>query len=327
MQVEGQWFFSDETNSSTTMAESRTPLEWKPGDFPLAYPSKVGANGPVRAMTKGKDGIWTFTTPLPSGTWNYYFYKDCQTDTLEGCDPLEDPANPHWNTTNESKQFSSQIYVPSDRRFKTEDLSWQAPAKKHGTLLNLTYTSPGATTCATPTLCTSGAGEHDVAVYLPPGYNAKRAVAYPAIYLSHGSGGNEVNWTTETPGGNILDNAINRGLMQPAVGVMVNWNSIAGADSEAAYKDLMNNVIPFIESKFNVSKNPGDRALGGLSAGGQRTNWVISYQSDKFRLLRVLEPRRVLPDYRREQGGGLQDPRDPGRWRQAGPHLPPDPGL
>ncbi|MGO2633262.1 MAG: alpha/beta hydrolase-fold protein [Galactobacter sp.] len=319
MHIEGQWFFSDEDNSSGTLAESRTPLEWKPGDFPLAYPAQVGANGPVRAMTKGKGGVWSYTTPLPSGTWNYYFYKDCETDDVAECETLTDPANPHWNTDNGSKQFSSQVYVPSDPDFGSEDLSWQAPTRKHGTLVNLTYDSLGATKCTNPALCTSDAGEHDVAVYLPPGYNAKRKVAYPTIYLSHGSGGNEVNWSTETPGGNILDNAVNSKLMQPAVVVMVNWNNIDGTGPAAAYKDLAENVIPFIEGRFNVSKDASARSLGGLSAGGERTSWVLANHADQFDYYGAWSTGGSYPvtDDNREEisavagihvGGGKQDP-------------------
>ena len=72
----------------------------------------------------------------------------------------------------------------------------------HGTLVDVTYPSP---------LSTDPAGEHYLALYTPPGYNPNRATPYPTLYLSHGGGGNEVDWSTQGVANRIIDNLIASG--------------------------------------------------------------------------------------------------------------------
>jgi len=56
----------------------RLPSQWKPGDFPIANPNNgAAANWPVADMVKGADGVWTYTTPMPSGTYTYSYYRNC----------------------------------------------------------------------------------------------------------------------------------------------------------------------------------------------------------------------------------------------------------
>src|SRR5690606_37919246 len=57
-------------------------------------------------------------------------------------------------------------------------------------------------------------------VYLPPGYSAERE--YPVLYLLHGIGGNESNWTQGGNADAILDNLIADGKAEPMIVVMPN---------------------------------------------------------------------------------------------------------
>src|SRR4029450_5376698 len=41
--------------------------------------------------------------------------------------------------------------------------------------------------------------DRDVTVYLPPSYATERARRYPVIYLLHGYGGTDANWTGRQP--------------------------------------------------------------------------------------------------------------------------------
>src|SRR3954470_9082945 len=79
MRIKGEWFFSDEAHSSFNppTSEGRLPSQWKPGDFPLATPNTTEPNGPVADMVKDANGVWTYTTPLPSVWFTYQFYKNC----------------------------------------------------------------------------------------------------------------------------------------------------------------------------------------------------------------------------------------------------------
>lgn len=98
------------------------------GGLPDRVANNAGANWPVQDMAKDSNGVWSFTTPLPSGVFTYQFYKDCDADApaLPGCTAFADPGNPPWNTVG-SIERTSQVYVPSDPAFGTVE-QWRATA-------------------------------------------------------------------------------------------------------------------------------------------------------------------------------------------------------
>jgi enterochelin esterase-like enzyme len=204
-------------------------------------------------MTEDKaTGVWSYTTPLPSGVFTYAFYADCTAaaPALTGCAAMADPANPPWSTAG-SAELTSQVYVPSDPRLGTDDYSWQGPAPRggQGTLTHLTYSSPGHV---------DPAGQNYLAVYTPPGYNPHRKVPYPVFYLVHGGGGNEMDWSTQGDLKNIMDNLIAAGEIQPMVVVMPNNPT----DSE-----MTDDIIPYAQQNFDVSAKASGRSFAGLSGG------------------------------------------------------------
>ncbi len=280
MRIRGEWFFSGVNDTTTTSSAGRLPSQYQRGDFPIASPNNgAAANWPVADMTLDPaTGVWSYTTPMPSGTYTYGFYRNCDaaTPSLPGCTEISDPSNPPFNLVGGVNQGAveptSQVYVPSDPAFGTKDLSQEAPNAVHGTVADLTYPDPEST---------SPAGQHYVAVYTPPGYDPNRALAYPTLYISHGAGGNEADWFTQGVAGRIVDNLIAAGKMQPAVVVATNFNGIP--NGVAGYQtDVLTRVIPFIESHFNVSHRAADRAFAGLSAGGQRANQLIFNATTSF---------------------------------------------
>ena len=117
-------------------------------------------------------------------------------------------------------------------------------------------------------------------VYTPPGYSADKK--YPVLYLLHGIGGDETEWQRFAHPNRLLDNLIAEGKAAPMVVVMPNGraqkndrpegNIYAAAPAFAAFeKDLLEDVIPAIESKYSVLKDREHRALAGLSMGGGQT--------------------------------------------------------
>jgi len=275
MRIKGEWYFSSEAASSPTTSEGRLPTEWQPGDFPLAFPAATAANWPVYDMVKDDEGVWSFTTPLPSGVFTYQFFRNCDATPpqLSGCTPMADPANPPWNASG-SIERTSQVYVPSDKRFGTEDYSWQSPAPvgHRGTLSNVNYPSP---------LSTNPVGSHDLAVYLPPGYDSARETPYPLFILSHGGGGNEIDWSTQGVMANIIDKLIAAGAVQPMVVVNTNFNNLTGGAFGYA-PDVLDAVIPFVQANFNVSSEASGLAFAGLSAGGARGNQLLFNHTEEF---------------------------------------------
>ena len=123
--IRGEWFFSVVASTTITTSAGLLPTQWIPGAFPIAFPNRgAAANWPIITMTlDSATGIWSFTTPLPSGTFTYGFYRNCPNPypSLSGCSEFSDPSNPPWNTSG-SVEPTSQVYVPSDPAFMTPDL-------------------------------------------------------------------------------------------------------------------------------------------------------------------------------------------------------------
>jgi len=132
-----------------------------------------------------------------------------------------------------------------------------------------------------------------VTVYTPPGFSTKKK--YPVLYLLHGIGGDEKEWFN---GGNpqiILDNLYAEGKLEPMIVVMPNGRAmkddsasgnIMAPEKVQAFanfeKDLLNDLIPFIEKKYPVLKDREHRAIAGLSmGGGQSLNFGLG-NLDKF---------------------------------------------
>ncbi|QDU89562.1 Alpha-L-arabinofuranosidase C precursor [Pirellulimonas nuda] len=114
-------------------------------------------------------------------------------------------------------------------------------------------------------------------VYTPPGYSDDRR--YPVLYLLHGIGGDETEWQRFCQPETILDNLIADGLAEPMIVVMPNGraqendravgNVFASAPAFARFEaDLLDDVIPTIESRYSVAADREHRALAGLSMGG-----------------------------------------------------------
>lgn len=275
VQVYGEWTFSQPASVTCQgCGDARSGAAWKQGDIPA---------GPwtTTQMVQGSDGIWTLTVPLPSGTFSYSYLHDCTSSTGTGCTRYLDPANAGWTATfpTGSRQTLSQVYVPNSHRFSTYDNDYQAPldAKQLGRLEHREYTSPASL---------DPAGTHNVSVYLPKGYNPHRRTPYPTLYLSHGGGGMDTDWFTQGVAPHIVQRAINSGDAEPMVIVATNYNGFGSGNTSPAVlgfvNDVKTNVIPFVESNYNVSTKASNRAFAGLSAGGLRTLNIVFNTPELF---------------------------------------------
>ncbi|WP_435175272.1 Ig-like domain repeat protein [Actinacidiphila sp. bgisy145] len=282
--IKGEWSFASAAQIAADPANSspRYGTDWQPGDFPLATPNAgSAANWPVAQMTKDdRTGVWSYTTPLPSGVFNYAFYRDCTAaaPALTGCAPAADPAAAPWSTAG-SAEPSSQVYVPFDRRFQQADYSWQGPAARadQGTLTHLTYPAPGHT---------GPDGENYLSVYTPPGYDARRRQAYPTLYLVHGGGGNEMDWSTQGDLKNIMDQLIAGGEIQPMVVVMPN---------NPTDDEMTDDVIPYVQQHLHVQTTAAGRAFAGLSGGATVVEDLLYGRTPTFGSYSVWSAPRGLP--------------------------------
>jgi enterochelin esterase-like enzyme len=130
-------------------------------------------------------------------------------------------------------------------------------------------------------------------IYTPPGYSKKNK--YPVLYLLHGIGGDEKEWLNGAKPQVILDNLYAQGKIEPMIVVMPNGRAMkndraggnifdsAKVQAFATFeKDLLNDLIPFIEKKYSVYTDREHRAIAGLSmGGGQSLNFGLG-NLDKF---------------------------------------------
>jgi len=151
----------------------------------------------------------------------------------------------------------------------------------HGKIDTVTYTSK-----------TVGTNRRAL-IYTPPGYSKSKR--YSVLYLLHGIGGDEKEWLNGGKPQVILDNLYAEGKIEPMIVVMPNGRAMkddrAGGNifdstkvkAFATFeKDLLNDLIPFIEKNFPVVKNRENRAIAGLSmGGGQSLNFGLG-NLDKF---------------------------------------------
>jgi enterochelin esterase-like enzyme len=151
-------------------------------------------------------------------------------------------------------------------------------------------------------------------IYTPPSYSRNKK--YPVLYLLHGIGGDEKEWINGGSPQVILDNLYAQNKVEPMIVVMPNGRALKDDSNkgnsmapdrvkgfEIFEKDLLNDLIPYIEKKYPVIKDREHRAIAGLSmGGGQSLNfglgnldvfaWVGGFSSAP----NTKPPEQLLPD-------------------------------
>ncbi|MBL8813052.1 MAG: hypothetical protein JNM43_22985 [Planctomycetaceae bacterium] len=124
-------------------------------------------------------------------------------------------------------------------------------------------------------------------VYTPPGYSTDKK--YPVLYLLHGIGGDETEWQRFATPDMLFDNLIADGKAVPMIVVMPNGraqkndrpvgNVFESAPAFGVFeRDLLDDVIPAIESRYSVQADREHRAVAGLSmGGGQSLNFGLGH--------------------------------------------------
>jgi enterochelin esterase-like enzyme len=151
-------------------------------------------------------------------------------------------------------------------------------------------------------------------IYTPPEFSKDKK--YPVLYLLHGIGGDEKEWLNGAQPQVILDNLYVDKKIEPMIVVMPNGRAMKDdravgdifdrekVEAFATFeKDLLNDLIPFIEKTFPVYEDRESRALAGLSmGGGQSLNFGLG-NLDKFAWVggfssapNTKNPEELLPD-------------------------------
>lgn len=219
------------------------------------------------AMTKDTEGVWSTTVgPVDPGVYEYGF----TIDGFKSVDPSNSMIKPQrW-------PGSSILEV-----LGTPPLITEFQDVPHGGVTVLHYRSKAL-----------GGKVRRLHVYTPPDYDKKPGVRYPVLYLLHGHGDNDLAWSVHCRANFIVDNLLAQGKVKAMVIVMTDGHPIppeglpsAGGygDNTAAYgKDLFEDVMPMIESRYRVKTDAASRALVGLSMGGHQALTLGLNHADRF---------------------------------------------
>lgn len=225
--------------------------------------------GAGKALTKNEKGVWEITVgPVPAGSFRYVF-------NVDGVNTM-DPRNPQVSESNENSW--SLVHVKGAEYSDTTDVP-------RGAVAAVTYYSKAL-------------GKfRRMHIYTPPGYELGTG-KYPVFYLLHGAGDCDDSWTSVGRAGFILDNLIAAKKAKPMIIVMPAGHvgplgqgpipGIAQPGSNAPppvdpfIREFMNDIMPYAESHYRVLPGRQNRAIAGLSMGGNHTLNIALPNLERF---------------------------------------------
>lgn len=224
---------------------------------PAAAKVQIDLCGVKYDMQRSQDGVWTCVTAPQVPGFHYY---SIIVDGVSSADPASDSFYG-------CGRMSSAIEIPEDgtQDFEIQDVP-------HGQVRALNYYSEVE------------GGYRPILVYTPAGYDEGKD-SYPVVYIHHGGGEDHTGWMDQGRVANIMDNLIARGEAVPMIVVSPNSNvrSVNGGMAGGGYswngmqtyrKELIDNIIPFIEKNFRTLPGAKNRAMCGLSMGGGQSFYI-----------------------------------------------------
>jgi len=214
----------------------------------------VGVTGEFMAgsksLSKNEDGVWSITVgPLDPEIYNYNV-------TIDGVRTI-DPSNPDVKTGSTPSTIASILEVRGDA-----PAFYDARNVPHGEIRTHWYQSSALNSVRRLT------------VYTPPGYDRDPQARYPVVYLFHGANADENAWYRLGRVNLILDNLLAAGKSKPFLIVMPFGYGVE--------KDLIPDVIPYIQAQYRTVADRDHRAIVGLSMGGGQALRIGLNNVDQF---------------------------------------------
>lgn len=147
-----------------------------------------------------------------------------------------------------------------------------------------------------------GGIERPMCVYTPAGYEPEGKEKLPVLYLIHGMTDTYETWFKVGHANIILDNLIAQGLAKRMIVVMpyanpyIEMNASGldkpynAMDTDLITAEILKEVIPFVESNYNVYKDADHRAIAGFSLGGRQALACGLGNTDKFHWVAAYAP-------------------------------------
>ncbi|NBV87375.1 MAG: hypothetical protein EBS01_14190 [Verrucomicrobia bacterium] len=232
---------------------------------PNAQDVKVaGQFGQTTPLVKNDQGIWSVTVPaVPPGVHEYRFIVDGLS--------LPDGQNPALKP--QRAPGTSILHVPSN-----PPAFWDWQDIPHGVVHQHEYHSKAL------------GHMRRFLVYTPPGNGANAPL--PVLYLSHGNTDNEATWTVHGKAHWIMDALLASKKIVPMIVVMPDahalpprggsFDAYAADNTNAFCRELVEDIVPLVESQYAVRTTPDARAFAGLSMGGHHALTVAFQLHEKF---------------------------------------------
>lgn len=225
-----------------------------------------------KEMTRNADGLWTVTLgPAAPDMYPYCFIVD----GISVMDPENPLYFPNEGFKNSLLEITSKDGLPHDIR--------NVP---HGRIEYIHYYSK------------SLGGTNNAIVYLPPNYMMDRQKTYPVFYLISGTTDTEEVYYKVGRVNYILDNLLAEKQAKEMIIVLPygNPSKLLAAPSKPGLpqtqfggdvfsKDLINDLMPYIEANYRTKNDRDHRAIGGFSRGGNQALFNGLSNLDKFSYL------------------------------------------
>ncbi len=221
-------------------------------------------DGQEHALTKDEAGVWSVTLgPLAPNVYGYSF----NVDGVAMLDPRNTWTKSSRSATTSGIEVPGVAPVPYDRQ----------PSVAHGEVHLHDYDSQ------------SLGKTRRLRVYTPAGYDDNRKTRYPILYLLHGAGDNEATWTEFGRANVILDNLMAAKKAAPMIVVMTDGHASSDyvpdsrtRNAKDFERDLLQDVVPFVETRYRVKAGRDNRAIAGLSMGGNQALTIGLSHRDLF---------------------------------------------
>jgi len=232
------------------------------------------------AMSKDTSGIWSITVPpVKPDIYPYSF----RVDSVELADP---------NNTN----------IFANERFKRSIIDIPADIPLIHSLQNVPHGKISYRWYKSSTLGTT----RRLLVYTPPGFNPESKNKYPVLYLIHGGSDTEETWVKVGHANFIADNLIAKGLAKAMIIVMP-YGNVRPNPMPDFTKDVLNDIVPFIESNYPVLTDSKNRAVAGFSVGGGQTLNIGLPNTDKFAYISSYAPYTATEEFQKNFTNWMPD--------------------
>ncbi|MGK9167007.1 hypothetical protein KXR53_11950 [Inquilinus limosus] len=207
-------------------------------------------------LAKAEHGVWKATIgPVEPGLYEYGF-------SVDGFRSIDTGSG----TPKPQRQVNASLILVPGSILDTRPVP-------HGDLRIVTMHSAALET------------ERQTLVWTPPGYSEASA-PLPLLYLYHGFGDTVWSWVTQGRAPQILDNLLAEGTIVPMIVVIpgteadspgmmpedfpepIPRRSFYPTNAAAVDRELIGDIIPYMEARYRVRTDASGRAIAGLSQGG-----------------------------------------------------------